>query len=357
MNDTSNIIEEDKVADALRHSWVYSLPKWLWPYAQLARWERPIGWQLLMWPCFWSFMLIYASSLFGLIDAMDEHVRTSSPFFFWHYSKYSEFGWIGKLFFIPLPFFALGAFLMRGAGCTYNDLADIDIDDQVERTRSRPLPSGRITKKQAAKFLLLQCLGGFIVLVLLSRGFTFAFWLGVASLITVAIYPFMKRITWWPQLFLGFAFSWGALMGWAVVAQSLSLAPILLYMGTIFWVIGYDTIYAHQDREDDAIVGVKSTARLFGEKSKKAITILYALALCFFLASYLLAIPPKYYYAIPAYLGLVLGGFQMFWQIKNLDIHDGDQCLKLFKSNSKFGMILFGGMLITVLAINITFIY
>jgi len=264
--------------------------------------------------------------------------------------------WLALFFFIPLLIFAIGAFLMRGAGCTYNDLADIDIDDQVERTRSRPLPSGRISKKKAAKFLLYQCLGGFIVLVLLSRGFTFAFWLGVASLITVAIYPFMKRITWWPQLFLGFAFSWGALMGWAVIAQSLSLAPILLYIGTIFWVIGYDTIYAHQDREDDAIVGVKSTARLFGEKSKKAITILYALALSFFLASFLTAIPLETIYMAPAYIGLALGALHMFWQIKNLDINDGDQCLKLFKSNSRFGMILFSGLMISFLSINYQFL-
>jgi len=246
--------------------------------------------------------------------------------------------------FLNLLLFTIGAFLMRGAGCTYNDLADIDIDDQVERTRSRPLPSGRVSKRQAAKFLLLQCLGGFVVLVLLSRGFTFAFWLGVASLITVAIYPFMKRITWWPQLFLGFAFSWGALMGWVVIFQSLSLAPLLLYIGTIFWVIGYDTIYAHQDREDDAIVGVKSTARLFGEKSKKAISILYVLALGFILASILIAIPPSSLIVAPAYIGLALGALHMFWQIKNLDIHDGDQCLKLFKSNSRFGFVLFAGL-------------
>lgn len=264
--------------------------------------------------------------------------------------------WLALFFFVPLLIFAFGAFLMRGAGCTYNDLADVDIDGQVERTRSRPLPSGRITKKQAAKFLLIQCLGGFVVLVLLSRGFTFAFSLGFASLITVAIYPFMKRITWWPQLFLGFAFSWGALMGWAVLAQSLSLAPILLYIGTIFWVIGYDTIYAHQDREDDAIVGVKSTARLFGEKSKKAIAVLYVLALGFMLASFLIAIPPGSLFVAPAYLGLALGTLHMFWQIKNLDINDGDQCLKLFKSNSRFGMILFSGLLVSFLSINYQFL-
>lgn len=332
MTDTAKPYDEDKVADALKHSWVYRLPKWMWPYAQLARWERPIGWQLLMWPCWWSMMLVAVSQEFRLPAYQFPVLNIIIIFFF-------------------LLLFMIGAFLMRGAGCSYNDLADIDIDDQVERTRSRPLPSGRISKKQAAVFLLIQCLLGFLVLVTISQGFTFAFWLGVASLITVAIYPFMKRITWWPQLFLGFAFSWGALMGWAVVAQSLSLAPILLYIGTIFWVIGYDTIYAHQDREDDAIVGVKSTARLFGEKSKKAITILYALALGFFMLSFILAIPLNSMAVAPAYLGLALGAFHMFWQIKNLDIHDGDQCLKLFKSNSRFGFILFAGLFISALLI------
>ena len=332
MTETAKLHDEDKVADALKHSWVYRLPKWLWPYAQLARWERPIGWQLLMWPCWWSLMLVFIFEAINLPEG-------EFPF--------SEIDLI--ICTIYLALFSMGAFLMRGAGCSYNDLADIDIDDQVERTRSRPLPSGRIRKKQAALFLLLQCLGGFVVLISVSGGFTFAFWLGVASLITVAIYPFMKRITWWPQLFLGFAFSWGALMGWAVVAQSLSLAPILLYIGTIFWVIGYDTIYAHQDREDDSIVGVKSTARLFGEKSKKAIAILYALAISFFLASFILAIPLNNIEVAPSYLGLALGALHMFWQIKNLNIHDGEQCLKLFKSNSRFGLILFAGLTLSVL--------
>lgn len=355
MTDNAKLYDEDKVADALKHSWVYRLPKWMWPYAQLARWERPIGWQLLMWPCWWSFMLVLTNDRLNVYNELMELARRLSHVHI-NMAEGQFEHWLALFFFIPLLIFALGAFFMRGAGCTYNDLADVDIDDQVARTRSRPLPSGRISKKQAALFLLLQCLGGFVVLVLLSRGFTFAFWLGVASLITVAIYPFMKRITWWPQLFLGFAFSWGALMGWAVVAQSLSLAPILLYIGTIFWVIGYDTIYAHQDREDDTIVGVKSTARLFGEKSRKAISTLYVLTLSFVLASFILAIPPNTIYVMPAYIGLALGALHMFWQIKNLDIHNGDQCLKLFKSNSRFGLILFTGLMMSFLSINYPFL-
>lgn len=255
--------ENDKVADAIRHSWVYYLPRAIWPFAQLARWERPIGWQLLMWPCWWSVMLaVIASQTAGL--ALSAPVGVTGE------SLVANLAKMIPLFLHVLLPLMIGAFVMRGAGCTYNDLADIKIDDQVERTRSRPLPSGRVTKKQAWVFLLLQCLIGLCVLLYLSRFSLFVFWLGTVSLVLVAIYPFMKRITWWPQLFLGLAFSWGALMGWAIIWQSLSPAPLLLYAGSIFWVIGYDTIYAHQDREDDAIVGVKSTARLFGEKSKWA---------------------------------------------------------------------------------------
>ncbi len=253
------------------------------------------------------------------------------------------------IFFSMLLPLLIGAFLMRGAGCTYNDLADIRIDDQVERTRSRPLPSGRVTKKQAIAFMIIQSLGGLIVLMFLSRYSFFVFWLGVASLGLVAIYPFMKRITWWPQLFLGLAFSWGALMGWAIIWHSLSIAPVLLYFGSILWVIGYDTIYAHQDREDDALVGVKSTARLFGEKSKLAITTLYASAFFLFFAAYWIAAPLSVSWTWPAWLGLGLGALQMIWQIWMLDIHDGAQCLRLFKSNNRFGLILFAGLAASLL--------
>ncbi len=238
----------------------------------------------------------------------------------------------------------IGAFLMRGAGCTYNDLVDTDIDNQVERTRSRPLPSGRATKKGALVFLVLQALGGLGVLLFLARDNPFVLWLGVASLGLVAIYPFMKRITWWPQLFLGLAFSWGALMGWAIIWRELSAAPVLLYIGSICWVIGYDTIYAHQDREDDALVGVKSTARLFGEKSKFALTTLYGAALGLFVIVYWIAVPfTSAIWTLPAWAGLAIGAAHMAWQIKKLDIDDGAQCLRLFKSNNHFGLILFAG--------------
>ncbi|MEM7215093.1 MAG: 4-hydroxybenzoate octaprenyltransferase [Pseudomonadota bacterium] len=329
--------EEDKVADALRHSWVYHLPKWLWPYAQLARWERPIGWQLLMWPCWWGVMLAVAHAQHGGISETHSLQLEAARIGF-NLQK------LVPLFVTVLLPLMLGAFLMRGAGCTYNDLADVDIDNQVERTRSRPLPSGRVERKQALGFLILQALGGLLVLLFLSRYSGFVFWLGASSLVLVAIYPFMKRITWWPQLFLGLAFSWGALMGWAVIWRELTLAPVLVYLGSIFWVIGYDTIYAHQDREDDALVGVKSTARLFGEKSKTAISALYACAFGMFVMAYWIAIPFTVGWSWPAWLGLFIGAGQMLWQIVKLDINDGGQCLRLFKSNSTFGLILFLGL-------------
>ena len=255
---------ENKVADAVRTSWVYRLlPERFWPFAQLARWERPIGWWLLMWPCWWSLMLAV-----GTGDVPGLSAQAALPVL------------------VCLALFMLGAVAMRGAGCTYNDLVDQDIDDQVARTRSRPLPSGRVTRNQAMVFLVAQALAGLVILLQFNR-FTVA--LGCLSLVTVVIYPFMKRITWWPQLFLGLAFSWGALMGWPAWTGQLGLAPLALYLGSIFWVIGYDTIYAHQDIEDDALVGVKSTARLFGENTKTALIVLYGAAWLLFALAWFLA--------------------------------------------------------------------
>ena len=248
---------------------------------------------------------------------------------------------------VLLLLFMIGAIVMRGAGCTYNDLADRDIDDKVARTRSRPLPSGRVTTRQAVVFMALQSLVGLIILLQFN---SFSIWLGVASLITVIVYPFMKRVTWWPQLFLGFAFSWGALLGWSVVTGSLSLPPILLYLAAIAWVIGYDTLYAHQDKEDDALVGVKSTARLFGDNTRIAIFILYAIAITLMAAALFaalsaqLSVDAEMAYALPAFLGLAVGAIHMLWQLKVMDINEPDQCLRLFKSNSHFGWIIFAGL-------------
>lgn len=228
-----------RVADAAAWNWVDNwAPAPLRPYFRLARYDRPIGFWLLFWPCAMSLAL----------SAVARYP--------------TGFDWFSCVLFF------IGAVAMRGAGCTFNDLVDQDIDEKVARTRSRPLPSGQVTRTQAIIFLVAQALVGLVVL-LQFNGFTI--WLGIGSLVLVAIYPFMKRITYWPQLFLGLAFSYGALMGWASEFGQLHLPPLLLYAGCILWVIGYDTVYALQDVEDDALVGVKSTARLFGEHSRAGI--------------------------------------------------------------------------------------
>lgn len=307
--------QQGRVADAPSGHWVYRLlPRSLWPFAQLARWDRPIGWWLLLWPCWWSAALAASAGAnpgANLTDVMP------SP---WH-----------------LALFLIGAIAMRGAGCTYNDLVDRDIDEQVDRTRSRPLPSGQVTPKQVTVFLGIQALVGLIVLLQFNR---FAIALGAASLLVVAIYPFMKRITDWPQLVLGLAFSWGALMGWAAQFERLELAPLLLYFGSILWVIGYDTIYAHQDKEDDALVGVRSTARLFGDNTKIWLIGLYGTALLLFGSAFVLAEVP-----LPALAGLLAAGGHMLRQIRSLDIDNPDQCLRLFQSNGTVGWLIFLGLL------------
>jgi 4-hydroxybenzoate polyprenyltransferase len=204
------------------------------------------------------------------------------------------------------------------------------------------LPSGRVTQTQAVIFLGIQLLIGLVILLQFNRP---TILLGLLSLVTIVIYPFMKRITWWPQLFLGLAFSWGALMGWPALRGDLEGAPIILYLGCIFWVIGYDTIYAHQDIEDDALVGVKSTARLFGDRTREALVALYGTALALFVFAWYAA-----GISWIGWLGLIAGGAQMVWQIATLDIHDPARCLKLFKSNSHFGWILFVGLAVAAFA-------
>jgi len=307
--------EQGRVADAPSGHWVYrALPRALWPYAQLARWDRPIGWWLLMWPCWWS------AALAASADAVPGEPLSQTLPSPWH-----------------LLLFLIGAIAMRGAGCTYNDIADRDIDEKVARTRSRPLPSGKVSIRQTWVFLIAQALVGLAVLLQFN---SFAIIVGLASVVPVAIYPFMKRITDWPQLFLGLAFSWGALMGWAAHFGSLELAPLLLYFGSILWVIGYDTLYAHQDKEDDALVGVRSTARLFGANTKRWLVALYGGALLFFFVAFANAAVP-----MPALAGLLAAGAHMARQIRALDIDDPDQCLALFKSNSTVGWLIFLGLL------------
>ena len=296
-----------RVADATGNFVDTFAPQWTRPYLRLARLDRPIGSWLLLIPCWWSAAL-------ANIAAHDPVPN-----------------------FRHIVLFFIGAFAMRGAGCTWNDIVDRNIDAKVERTRSRPLPSGQVTVTQAAAFLVAQALIGLIVLLQFNG---FAIGIGVVSLLIVAVYPFMKRITYWPQITLGLAFSWGALMGWAAVFGTLAAPAFLLYAGSIAWVIGYDTIYAHQDREDDALVGVKSTALLFGARTKPMLITFYALAVALIGAAGLQA-GGRLAFAI----GLALFAAHLGWQVRRLDINDPDQCLRLFKSNRDAGLILFAAML------------
>ena len=300
-----------RVADATGNFVDTLAPSWTRPYLRLARLDRPIGSWLLLLPCWWSAAL-------ANIAARDPVPNV------WH-----------------IVLFFIGAFAMRGAGCTWNDIVDRDIDGLVERTRSRPIPSGQVTVRQAAAFLVLQALVGLVVLLQFNR---FAIMTGIASLAIVAIYPFMKRITYWPQIVLGLAFSWGALMGWAAAFGSLAWPAVVLYAGSIAWVIGYDTIYAHQDREDDALIGVKSTARLFAENTKPMLALFYALAVVLIgIAGYLAG--GRLIFA----LGLAGFAMHLVWQVWRLDIDDPDLCLRLFKSNRDAGLFLFAAMMLDAL--------
>jgi 4-hydroxybenzoate polyprenyltransferase len=297
----------DRVADATGN-WVDSrAPRWSRPYLRLSRLDRPIGSWLLLMPCWWS-----AAIAAGMAHS------------------------IGQLPFI-LALFFVGAFVMRGAGCTWNDITDRDLDARVERTRSRPIPAGQVSVPQALGFLILQALIGLAVLLQLNL---FAVTIGIASLIVVAAYPFMKRITWWPQIVLGLAFSWGALMGFAATLGRIDAAAIALYAGSIAWVIGYDTIYAHQDAEDDALIGIKSTARLFGPRTGPALMLFYGLAVV--LIGVALALAGT---GFPAWIGLAGFAAHLVWQIRRLQIDDPALCLRLFKSNRDAGLLLFAGLL------------
>lgn len=295
------------VADAQRGNWVdrYA-PAWLRPYARLARWDRPVGFWLLFWPC------AFALGLSAM--AMPER----------------GFDWRA------LALYFVGAVAMRGAGCTFNDIVDTDIDMKVARTRSRPIPSGQVTRRQAAIFLALQGLVGLAVLVQFNL---YTMLLGASSLVLVAIYPFMKRITWWPQLFLGLAFSWGALVGWSSQFGGLAEPAIVLYLATILWTIGYDTIYALQDVEDDALIGVKSTARLFGRRTQLIVAAIYAATLALWgVAGF------EVRAGWPFYLGLGLAGIGFAWQIFTLHPKDPASALVRFKANHWIGLILTAGM-------------
>jgi 4-hydroxybenzoate polyprenyltransferase len=301
-------LDAGRVADATGN-WVDTrAPGWLKPYLRLTRLDRPIGWWLLLLPCWWS----------SALAAVADGAWGPNP---WH-----------------ILLFLIGAIVMRGAGCTWNDLVDRDIDARVERTRSRPIPSKQISVRAAVVFLVVQALIGLLVLVQFNR---FAIGVGVASLAVVAIYPFMKRVTYWPQIFLGLAFSWGALMGWAAARGRLELPAFLLYAGSIAWVIHYDTIYALQDREDDALVGLKSTALLFGANTKPALALFSAAAVG------LIGLAGITAHAGPVFvLGLAAFSTHLAWQIARIEINDPESCLRMFRANRDAGLIVFVALLL-----------
>ena len=291
------------IADAGKDNWVERLlPQAIRPYAQLMRLDRPIGWWLLLLPCWCGLFLAQVARGGGLPNL-----------------------WFAFLF-------LLGAIIMRGAGCTLNDIVDRNYDGLVARTKGRPIPSGRVSVKQALIFVAGQCMLGLVILLQFNP---YTIILASASLMIVVIYPFMKRITHWPQLVLGLAFNWGALVGWSAVQGSLAWPPLVLYLGGIFWTLGYDTIYAHQDKEDDVLIGVKSTALQFGENTRGWLIGFFVLALVSIDSALWLAGA-----TFIAHMGVALAAVHAAWQIKRFEVNNSALCLHLFKSNREFGLII-----------------
>ena len=314
-NNVSKVGSGGQIADAPRRNWVDRFaPQRLRPWLRLIRADRPIGVWLLLWPCWWSVAL--------------------------------SARWLG----VPpdpilLLLFAIGAFAMRSAGCVYNDILDRDIDAKVARTQGRPLASGQISVRAAMALIVALCLIGLAVLVQFNL---FAIALGFASVGIVLIYPLMKRVTFWPQAFLGLAFSWGALMGWAAMFGSLSLPPVILYAASVAWTIGYDTIYAHQDKEDDAVIGLKSTALRFGKKTAIWLTLFYGVTLGgLVFAGWAIGAQLVFF------IGMIFAGAHLVWQIATLDIDDGQNCLDRFRSNHGFGAIVFFSIVLDVIPIGL----
>ena len=278
------------------------LPARLRPYARLARLDRPIGTWLLLFPGWWGIALAAR--------------RWPDP--------------------LLMALFALGALAMRGAGCTLNDIVDRDYDARVARTRLRPLPSGAVTVRQAAAFLALQSAIGAMVLLSLNRT---SIVLGFAVLGLIGTYPFMKRVTYWPQIFLGLNFNWGALLGWTAVTGSLGWPPVLLYLGGVLWTLGYDTVYAHQDKEDDVRIGVKSSALALGSRTRPWLFVFYAAALTLWGSAGGIA-----GMRAPFWVGLALAAAQLAWQAARVDIDDPADCLAKFRSNRLVGWLLLAGI-------------
>jgi 4-hydroxybenzoate polyprenyltransferase len=300
------------VADAVRGNWVdrYA-PAAARPYLRLSRADRPIGTWLLLLPCWWGVALAAAGDPAGF-----------RPVDLWIV--------VGC---------GLGAWLMRGAGCTWNDITDRHIDGRVARTRSRPIPSGQVSVRQAAAWMVAQALLAALIL------FTFhptAIALGVGSLALVAVYPFAKRFTWWPQVFLGLAFNWGALLAYAAHSGTVTWAAGVLWLAGIVWTLFYDTIYAHQDREDDAMIGVKSTARLFGDRTAVWLRGFMMGSVLLLMLAVLLAMLPagaSWPALLVALAGVWAFGAHLGWQLARLDIDDPESCLRLFRSNRDAGLV------------------
>ncbi len=299
----------EAVADAPKGNWVDRFaPRATRPYLRLSRADRPIGTWLLFLPCVWGVMLAAAAG-------------QPRPFDLWIVSGCG-----------------IGAFLMRGAGCTWNDITDRHIDAQVARTRSRPLPSGQVSVRAAVIWMAVQAALAAVIL------FTFnwaAVALGIAALIPVLVYPFAKRFTWWPQAFLGIAFNWGALFGWVAHEGRLGLAPVLLYLAGVAWTLFYDTIYAHQDRDDDALIGVKSTARLFGAHSLPWLRGFLAASVSLAGAAVIIALIEVGLVAmVTGLVGVWAFGWHLAWQLRRVDTNDADSCRRVFLSNRDAGLIV-----------------
>jgi 4-hydroxybenzoate polyprenyltransferase len=309
MNETT---VELKPSDAIPETWVDRAPENIRPYLRLMRLDRPIGTWLLYWPCVFGLVLGAIASERGFSSGRDIYL---------------------------VVLFGIGAVVMRGAGCTYNDIVDRDIDASVARTRGRPIPSGAVTVRHAWMFLGAQLFVGLLILLQLNW---FAIALGAASLLLVAAYPFMKRITWWPQAWLGLTFNWGALLGFAAQTGRIDLADVILYAGLFFWTLGYDTIYAHQDKDDDALIGVKSTALLLGGRSRDWILGFYAVSFALILSAGFAE-----HTGWPFVLVMLAAGAHMLWQVHSLDIDNPERCLMLFRSNRDTGVLIAAAFLLS----------
>ncbi len=299
-------------ADAVAQSWVASAPLPWQPYLRLARLDRPIGTWLLFWPCVFGLAFGAAAQNRAFLGAGND----------W---------WL-------LTLFGIGAVVMRGAGCTYNDIVDRKVDAAVARTRNRPIPSGAVTVPQAWMFTAAQCAIGLAILLCLNW---YAVAIGALSLSLVAIYPFMKRVTWWPQAWLGLTFNWGALLGFAAQTGRTSVADLVLYIGCIFWTLGYDTIYALQDVEDDALAGVKSTARLFGRYARAWVFSFYLVSFALLAAAGVLGFrrPFAAAFLFPALVHFI-------WQVRRLEIDQPQDALRLFRTNRETGALIAAALLV-----------